>query len=64
MGRRLNVPAESKTSEQPTGHFGWFTPFVSMDMRASSRRTQSLLGWQAAQRGLIADIEEGRYFSR
>lgn len=62
IGRRLNVPVVSKPPEQAAEHFGWFAPFVSMDMLASSRRTRALLGWQPAQRGLIADLEAGRYF--
>jgi nucleoside-diphosphate-sugar epimerase len=46
IGRRLNVPVVSKTSEEATDHFGWFAHFAAIDNLASSERTRELLGWQ------------------
>ncbi len=62
IGRRLNVPVAGKTPEEATAHFGWFAQFAAMDREASSERTRKLLGWEPNQPGLIADLENGRYF--
>jgi nucleoside-diphosphate-sugar epimerase len=57
IGRRLKVPVVSKTPEEATGHFGWFTRFAGIDCPASSKKTQELLGWQPNQPGLIPDLD-------
>jgi len=62
IGRRLNVPVVSKTTEEGTSHFGWLAQFVATDCPASSKRTQELLGWRPKHPGLMADLERGRYF--
>jgi nucleoside-diphosphate-sugar epimerase len=62
IGRRLNVPVVSKTREEAVEHFGWFATFASLDAPASSQRTRRLLDWQPKQTGLIADIDQPRYF--
>lgn len=62
IGRRLNVPVVSKATEEARKHFDWLAHFVAIDCPASSERTQELLGWQPKQPGLIADLEQGRYF--
>jgi nucleoside-diphosphate-sugar epimerase len=62
IGRRLNVPVVSKTSEQAKDHFGWFAMFAGMDVPASSKRTQALLGWKPKHPGLLADIDRVAYF--
>ena len=62
IGRRLNLPVVSKSSEEAASHFGWFAHFAAIDCPASSQRTQELLGWQPRQPGLIADIDRPRYF--
>ncbi len=58
IGRRLNIPVVSKSSEEAAGHFGWFAQFAGVDVPTSSARTQKLLGWKPQQPGLIADMEE------
>jgi len=62
IGRRLNVPVVAKSPEEAADHFGWIGHFFSLDNPTSSRLTQEQLGWQPKQRGLIADLEHGRYF--
>jgi nucleoside-diphosphate-sugar epimerase len=62
IGRRLNVPVVSKSSEEAKNHFGWFAPFAALDNPSSSQLTRELLGWQPKQPGLIADIDRPRYF--
>jgi nucleoside-diphosphate-sugar epimerase len=62
IGRRLNVPVVSKTREEATNHFAWFTHFAALDNPASSQRTRELLGWQPKQPALIPDLDRARYF--
>ncbi len=64
IGRHLNLPVVSKSSEEAADHFGWMARFVGMDVPASSTLTQQRLGWQPKQPGLLADLERGRYFER
>jgi hypothetical protein len=56
IGQGLGVPAVSKRPEEAAEHFGWFARFAAMGNRARSERTRSELGWQPAQRGLLADV--------
>ena len=62
IGRRLNLPAVSKSPEDAAEHFGWFAVFAGIDAPTSSLRTRSLLDWQPEQPGLIADIDHPAYF--
>jgi nucleoside-diphosphate-sugar epimerase len=62
IGRRLKLPAVSKTPEEAAGHFGWFAHFAAIDNPASSEKTRELLGWQPTQPGLIPDLDRPRYF--
>jgi nucleoside-diphosphate-sugar epimerase len=62
IGRRLNVPAVSKTPEEAAQHFGWFAHFAAMDNPASSEQTQEQMGWRPTRPGLISDLDHPRYF--
>jgi nucleoside-diphosphate-sugar epimerase len=62
IARQLKVPLISQTREEAARHFGWFAHFAALDNLASSERTREQLGWKPTQRGLIADLERGRYF--
>ncbi|MDB5269269.1 MAG: 3-beta hydroxysteroid dehydrogenase [Hymenobacter sp.] len=64
IGRHLNLPVVSKTPEDAADHFGWMARFVGLDMPASSALTQQQLGWHPTQPGLLADLEDGDYFSK
>jgi hypothetical protein len=64
IGRRLNLPVVSKSSEEAAEHFGWFAMFTGIDAPASSERTRALLGWKPEQPGLIADIDHPAYFAQ
>ncbi len=61
IGRRLSVRVVSKSLEQAADHFGWLGRFFSVDIPASSSRTQKQLGWRPRQPGLLSDIER-HYF--
>jgi nucleoside-diphosphate-sugar epimerase len=45
------------------GHFGWMAPFALLDSPASSAVTQKRFGWLPEHPGLIADLDEGHYFT-
>lgn len=62
IGRRLNLPAVSKTLEEAKEHFGWIAPFAALDVPASAAKTRAALGWAPKEIGLIGDLEKGRYF--
>ena len=62
IGRRLNVPAVSKTPEEAAALLGFIGQVLGMDGSASSALTQERLGWRPIQPGLIHDLEKGRYF--
>lgn len=62
IGRRLNIPVVTKSSEEAADHFGWFAPFAGMDNPSSSKLTQERLGWRPVQPALIPDPDRGRYF--
>jgi nucleoside-diphosphate-sugar epimerase len=62
IGRRLDIPAVSKSPEEAARHFGWFAHFAAMNNPASSQRTRELLGWEPKQPGLIPDLDRPRYF--
>lgn len=63
IGRGLDVPATSIAPEAAGEHFGWLGTFAGLDVRASSARTQELLGWTPSGPGLIEDLDAGHYFS-
>ena len=62
IGRGLNVPVVSKSSEEAAEHFGWIARFFGIDGPASSALTRQWLGWLPAQPGLIADLKAAHYF--
>jgi nucleoside-diphosphate-sugar epimerase len=62
VGRGLKVPVVSMTQEEAAAHFGWLAMFVGLDLAASSAQTQKRLGWHPTGPGLIADLEQMRYF--
>jgi nucleoside-diphosphate-sugar epimerase len=59
IGGRLRAPVVGMTEAEAARHFGWFAMFAGMDLAASSRRTQELLGWRPIQVGLVEDLETG-----
>jgi len=62
IGRGLKIPAVSISPEQAPAHFGWMSRFAADGLPASSAITRQKLGWQPTGPGLIADLEQMRYF--
>ena len=64
IGRQLELPTVSMTTEEANQHFGLLAPLVSLDSPASSALTRERFGWQPTHPALIVDIEEGHYFKQ
>jgi nucleoside-diphosphate-sugar epimerase len=62
IGRHLDLPVVSVSTEDAGEHFAWLAGFLAADSPASSSLTRELLGWQPTHPGLIADLDEGHYF--
>jgi nucleoside-diphosphate-sugar epimerase len=63
IGRHLNVPVKSIPAEDARDHFGTLAGFAALDVPASSAITRERFGWRPAQPGLIADLDQGHYFT-
>ncbi len=62
IGRRLGVPAVSKTRREAEQHFGWFAPIVAADNPATSNATRERFHWAPREAALLADIDRPAYF--
>jgi nucleoside-diphosphate-sugar epimerase len=62
IARGLKVPVVAMSQQEAAAHFGWLTLFAGLDMQASSAQTQQRLEWHPTGPGLIADLEQMRYF--
>ena len=64
IGRHLKVPVKSLTADEAIDHFGpVFALFAQFDAPASSAITQERFGWRPVEPGLIADLDQGHYFT-
>jgi nucleoside-diphosphate-sugar epimerase len=63
IGRHLQVPAKSITAAEAPEQFGSLAGFAAIDVRASSAITRQRFGWRPAEPGLIADLDQGHYFT-
>ncbi|WP_199634708.1 SDR family oxidoreductase [Serratia sp. PAMC26656] len=64
IGSRLGLPAVSipvDTLMLP-GYFGFLANLVTLNLPASNLITRQTLGWEPAQPGLLADLDNGHYF--
>ncbi len=62
IGQKLNVPVAGISAKEAPKQFSFLAPFVMADNPVSSELTRAQLGWEPKERGLIADLEHGRYF--
>jgi nucleoside-diphosphate-sugar epimerase len=65
IGSRLGLPAVSVPADvlMLPGYFGFLTSVVTLDLPVSNVITRQTLGWEPAQPGLLADLDNGHYFS-
>jgi nucleoside-diphosphate-sugar epimerase len=64
IGSRLNlmaVPIPADVLMLP-GYFGFLANLVTLDLPASNAITRRALGWEPAQPGLFASLDDGHYF--
>ncbi|XBS67951.1 hypothetical protein ABK905_13660 [Acerihabitans sp. KWT182] len=64
IGSRLGLPAVSIPADvlMLPGYFGFLANLVTLDLPASNFITRQTLGWEPAQPGLLADLDNGHYF--
>jgi nucleoside-diphosphate-sugar epimerase len=62
IGRHLGIPAVGVPAERAMEHFTG-SPFVTLDITMPNAETRRLLGWEPVQLGLLADLEQGHYFT-
>lgn len=64
IGSRLGLPAVSVPLDELMlpGHFGFLANVVTQSYPASNLITRQALGWEPAQPGLLADLDDGHYF--
>lgn len=65
IGGRLNLPATSVPVDvlMLPGYFGSLTNLVTLDLPATSLITRQTLGWEPTGPNLLADLDNGHYFS-
>jgi nucleoside-diphosphate-sugar epimerase len=65
IGRHLDVPAVSIPAEKAMEHFGPLGAIMSLGIPpVSNASTRQLLAWKPEHPGLIADLDEGHYFTK
>ena len=64
IGGRLSLPAVSIPADElmVPGYFGFLANIVTQHYPASNLITRRTLGWEPAQPGLLADLDNGNYF--
>ncbi|RPE44186.1 nucleoside-diphosphate-sugar epimerase [Streptomyces sp. Ag109_O5-1] len=64
IASRLGLPAVSVPNDSlmTPGYFGFLTNIVTQSYPASNLITRRTLGWEPAQPGLLADLDNGHYF--
>ncbi|MGW4608524.1 SDR family oxidoreductase [Streptomyces sp. NPDC004532] len=64
IANRLGLPAVSVPNDalMTPGYFGFLTNIVTQSYPASNLITRRTLGWEPAQPGLLADLDNGHYF--
>jgi nucleoside-diphosphate-sugar epimerase len=64
IGSRLGLPVVSVPADElmVPGYFGFLANIVTRSYPASNLVTRRDLGWEPAQPGLLADLDNGHYF--
>lgn len=63
IGRHLKLPVVSVPHEEAAEHFGWLSFILGADIPASSQVTRAVTGWEPTQVGLLADLDQGHYYT-
>jgi len=62
VGRGLDLPVVSVSTDDAAEHFGWLGRFFALDCPASSELTRTQVGWEPTRPGLLEDLAHGYYF--
>lgn len=62
IATNLNIPTQEVETEQVADHFGFLTPFVTLDGPATSTITRQLTGWQPQEPTLREDLNQRHYY--
>jgi nucleoside-diphosphate-sugar epimerase len=64
IGSRLGLPTVSIPADElmVPGYFGFLANIITQNYPASNLITRRTLGWEPAQPGLLADLDNGHYF--
>lgn len=64
IGTHLQLPVISIAPDDAGAHFGFLGALAALDIPSVlPAETRKLLGWEPVQPGLLADLEQGHYFS-
>jgi nucleoside-diphosphate-sugar epimerase len=63
IGDHLGIPTASIPADQLQAHFGFLAMVIALDLPTSNLTTRRILGWQPTHPGLIADFDNGDYFT-
>lgn len=61
IGEKSNLPVAGVSGEDVAKHFEWMSRFIGFDSPSTAVKTQELLAWKPAQKGLLEDVAEN-YF--
>ena len=59
----LGIPAATVPADRLDAHFGFLATLIVLDNPTSNLATRRILGWEPANPGLIADFDNGDYFT-
>lgn len=62
IGRQLDVPVVSLSTDSACDHFGFLAGFLAADLPTSSEETRRRFDWEPVEPGLIRDLEAAHYF--
>jgi nucleoside-diphosphate-sugar epimerase len=63
IGDHLGIPTASIPADQLGAHFGFLATVVVLDNPATTLLTRRILGWAPVHPGLLADFDNGDYFT-
>jgi nucleoside-diphosphate-sugar epimerase len=63
IGDHLGLPTASIPAGRLAAHFGFLATVIVLDNPTSTLATRRILGWEPARPGLLADFDNGDYFT-
>ena len=63
IGDNLGTPTASIPDGRLAAHFGFLAMLIALDNPTTNLATRRILGWEPVHPGLIADFDNGDYFT-